>query len=127
MLFRSQLKAGPNVINRDDVTTIRDHFRGLNNLARTNNLHLQTTDMMFCLLYGEPSQKNGFIRELERDYVVSMGEDFWHRFTGAPGFYYDLIDAMGEVAVEVNMKEDVDRITKELAARIEESYPELKK
>lgn len=122
-----QLKAGPNVINRDDVTTIREHFRALQNLARTNHLPLQTTDMMFCLLYGEPAQKSQFIKELEKDYVVSMGKDFWHRFTGDPEFYHDLIHAMGEVATEVNMKEDIERITKALAASIEKEYPDLNK
>jgi len=33
-----QLKSGPNSINRDDVTTIKNHFRGAINLARQNNL-----------------------------------------------------------------------------------------
>lgn len=122
-----QLKAGPNVINRDDVTTIRDHFRALHNLARTNHLPLQTTDMMFCLLYGEPDQKSTFIKELEKDYVVSMGKDFWHRFTGDEDFYYDLIQAMGEVATEVNMKEDVEGIIRDLAKSIDREYPDLNK
>jgi hypothetical protein len=33
-----QVKAGPNVINKDDVATIKGHFRALVNLAKTNHL-----------------------------------------------------------------------------------------
>ena len=120
-----QVKAGPNVINRDDVTTIKEHFRALINLARTNHLQIQTTDLMFCLLYGEPEEKNGFITEVEKEYVVSMGQDFWHRFTGDPSFYKDLIKALEEVAVEVNMKKDVDAVVDMLAADIEREYGNL--
>lgn len=122
-----QIKAGPNVINRDDVTTIKVHFRTLLNLARTNNLQLQTTDMMFCLLYGEEHEKNGFIQEVEKDYIVSMGQNFWHRFTGDPDFYKDLIKALEEAAVEVNMQQEVEDVIDKLAIDIEKQYGNLVK
>ena len=122
-----QVKAGPNVVNRDDVSTVRNHFKTLNNLAKTNQLKLQTTDVMFCLLYGEPEEKNGFVLEIESEYVVSMGQDFWHRFTGDPTFYKDLIAAFKEVAIEVNMKADVEGVIDKLAADIEKEYGKLVK
>jgi len=31
-----QIKSGPTTINKDDIKTIEDHFKGLTNLARTN-------------------------------------------------------------------------------------------
>lgn len=121
----AQVKAGPNVINKDDVTSIKDHFKALKNLAKTNHLGLQTTDMVFCLLYGEPGQKNAFIQELEKEYIVYMGQEFWHRFTGDKDFYKDLIDVFGEAAQEVNMKKEIDEVIHRLAKEIEKEYGNL--
>ena len=121
----AQVKAGPNVINRDDVTSIKGHFRALNNLAKTNHLDLKTTDMVFCLLYGEQDEKNGFVQELENDYVVIIGQEFWHRFTGDKDFYRDLIDTFGEVAVEVNMKKEIDEVIIGLSEEIKKEYGEI--
>ena len=82
-----QLKAGPNVINRDDVTTIKGHFRTAINLARQNHLRTSHDDYVFGLIYGEQDQKNSFIKEVEEDYPVLVGKDFWYHFTGDPDFY----------------------------------------
>ena len=122
-----QIKAGPNVINHDDVTTIKSHFSAVKSLARTNHLDLNTTDLMFCLLYGEPWQKNAFIKSVEREYVVVVGKEFWHRFTGDENFYADIIDAVGSVAKEFNMKSTVNDVIKQLAADIAQKYPEIDK
>ncbi len=118
----AQVKAGPNVVNRGDVGTVSREFDALKNKARLDGLDLRTTDMMFCLLYGEEGQKNTFVKEIEKDYVVSMGQDFWHRFTGDPNFYKDLVIAFEEVAVEVNMKEDVEKVIDKLAEEIRKEY-----
>lgn len=121
----AQIKSGPNAINRDDVTTVKDHFKKAINLARTNNLPLQHTDLVFCLLYGESHEKNSFIKEVEQDYVVLMGKEFWHRLTGDEEFYKDLILAMAEVANEVNMKELVEGVIDQLVPKIEEKLKEI--
>lgn len=120
-----QLKAGPNVINRDDVTTIKGHFRSAINLARQNHLHTSQDDYVFGLIYGEHEQKNSFIKEVEQDYPVLMGRAFWHHFTGDTNFYSDLINAVGEVAVEFNMSETIQQVIKDLAEDIEEKYPDI--
>ena len=120
-----QLKAGPNVINSGDVKPIIDDFKSAKRLARTNNLLLQDDDFILCLLYGEPWQKSGHIRKIEQDYNVIIGKDFWHRFTGDPDFYADLVKAIGEVANEFSMKESVEKVIKELAEDIAKKYPEL--
>lgn len=86
---------------------------------------MQHTDLMFCLLYGEESEKNGYVRSIETDYIVVMGKDFWHRLTGDEDFYSDLITAFGEVALEVNMKEAVEEVIDKLANKIEEKYKEI--
>lgn len=117
-----QLKAGPNVINRDDVKTVTDHFKSAINLARANHLKLQVDDCMFCLIYGEPGQENNWVKAIAKDYVVVMGQEFWHRFTGDPNFYTDLIHAIGEVAVEFNMKKDLAKVVKKLGEKIKQKY-----
>lgn len=58
-----QLKAGPNTINHDDVTTIINHFNGVRNLARTNNLHIGTNDMIVGVIYGEPSELSSHYKQ----------------------------------------------------------------
>lgn len=120
-----QLKSGPNAINKDDVKTIKDHFQGVKNLARTNNLKIDLNDLVFCLIYGENDEKNSFIKELEKDYTIYMGKDFWHRFTGDKHFYKDLIIAAGEIAKEVNMKHIVDDVIKDLSGKIENRFKDI--
>lgn len=44
-----QLKAGPNTINKDDIKTIEDHFKGVKALARTNGLRVAMDD---CIVGG---------------------------------------------------------------------------
>ncbi len=120
-----QVKAGPNVINHDDVATISGHFKSMINLARTNQMRVEHNDLMFCLLYGTEDQKNSYIKDLEKDYFVTMGQDFWLRLTGDAEFYASLITAMSEVADEVDNKEVVNTVIEELARDIQKKHPEL--
>jgi hypothetical protein len=120
-----QLKAGPNVINRDGVATIKGHFRSAINLARQNGLPIQHDDYVFCLLYGEPWQKNSFIKEVEEDYTVYIGKEFWHHFTGDEDFYTDLITSIGEIANEYNMEATIKEVVTDLAQDIKAKYPEI--
>jgi hypothetical protein len=120
-----QLKSGPNAINKDDIKTIIDHFQAVKNLARTNNLKINLSDLVFCLTYGEESEKNSFVRALEKEYIVYMGKDFWHRFTGDQNFYRDLIQSAGEIAKEINMKDIVDNVIKDLSKDIENRFRKI--
>lgn len=120
-----QLKSGPNAINKDDVKTINDHFQALKNLARTNNLKINLNDLVFCLTYGEKTEKNSFIKELEKEYTVYMGKEFWHRFTGDENFYKSLIQISGEVANEVDMKEVVEEVVETLSHQIKDKFGNL--
>ena len=82
---------------------------------------------MLCLLYGEPWQKSGFIKQVEADYTVSIGQDFWYRFTGDKKFYSQLINAIAEVAQDLNLKSMVSKVIDELAKDIESKYPDIVK
>lgn len=121
----AQLKSGPNAINRDDVTTIKNHFKELKNRARTNSLDIRHDDLVFCLVYGQEHEKNSFVKELESEYIVRMGKDFWTRFTGDEDFYRDLSLAMAEVANEVDMKQLVESVISDLAKKIPGKMKEI--
>lgn len=114
-----QLKAGPNTINADDVETIAGHFKAVRNLSRTNNLKIPNDDMIVGVLYGEPEDLSGHYHRITEEYDyddVVVGRDLWHRLTGDEGFYQELINAIGSVAVEADFSKDLDRIVKTLAA-----------
>ena len=116
-----QLKSGPDSLNYDDVTTIKNHFLSLIRLAHTNHLDVRHEDMLFCITYGEESELNSFIRQLRDQYVVYAGRDFWFHFTGDNSFYDKLINAAGEVAREVNSSQVVQEVITALAHEIEEA------
>ena len=51
-----------------------------------------------------------------------IGKDFWHRLTGKDDFYFELIDAVGEVALEVDASKVVEKTISILAKEIEIKY-----
>ncbi|MFZ1342769.1 PmeII family type II restriction endonuclease [Thiothrix eikelboomii] len=112
-----QLKAGPNTINKDDVETIANHFKGVRSLAQTNNLRIPRDDMIVGVIYGEASDLSGHYKRITADYdfPVIIGKNFWHRLTGDPEFYQDLIEAIGEVAREANFAKELEEVVEELA------------
>jgi hypothetical protein len=117
-----QLKAGPNTINHDDITTIINHFNGVRNLARTNNLNVGINDMIVGVVYGEPAELSSHYKRIGQNYPVYIGQDFWHRLTGKDDFYFELIDAIGDVALEVDASKVVEKTIQNLAKEIAEKY-----
>lgn len=117
-----QLKAGPNTINHDDVKTIVDHFKGVRNLAKTNNLNIGINDMIVGVIYGEESELSSHYKKIGEQFPIHIGQDFWHRLTGEKDFYFDLIDAMGEVALEVDASHVVEKTIQALAVEIQAKY-----
>ena len=114
----AQIKSGPNTINYDDVDTIDRHFQSVIGVARTNKLSIAIDDMILVVLYGEDSELNGHYRRVKERYPVIVGMEFWHRLTGDEDFYLDLIDAIGEVAIEVNGSDLLNEVIKELSEDI---------
>ena len=117
-----QLKAGPNTINHDDVTTVINHFNSVRNLARTNNLNVGINDMIVGVIYGEEYELSSHYRRISQSYPVIIGKEFWHKLTGKEDFYFDLIDAMGDVALEVDGSHIVEETISKLAMEIQEKY-----
>src|SRR5690606_22279851 len=118
-----QLKSGPNTINHDDVTTIFGHFQSTINLARTNNLSIGINDMIVGVIYGEEEELSSHYRRINDRFPVLVGKTFWEHLTGKENFYYELIDAIGDLALEVDgtlrLQETIDSLAKE----IEEKFP----
>lgn len=71
-----QLKAGPNTINHDDVTTIINHFKGIRALARTNNLNVGIDDMIVGIVYGEETELSSHYKRLGSYYPLLITSVF---------------------------------------------------
>lgn len=106
------MKLGPNTINVDDITTIHNHFKAVRNLGKTNNIAVRQDDMVIGILYGVPNQESSRYKVLsgEHSYSLFIGQNFWHRLTGAEDFYQRLIDAISKVALEANGKQALDKV-----------------
>ena len=107
-----QLKSGPDTINKDDVETIAGHFKSVINLARTNGQKLSFDNLIVGVIYGESTDLNAHYKRISSQYYynIIIGEDFWHRLTGDKEFYTDLIKAIGEVAIQADFKQDLDKV-----------------
>lgn len=114
-----QLKAGPNTINKDDVKTVKDHFRDAINLARTNGRAIASMDCVVGVCYGKRNELSANYKKINEDYPVLIGEEFWARLTGDNNFYEDLINAFAEVATDINGTEMLEETIHKLTADIE--------
>lgn len=117
-----QLKAGPTTINKGDVTSIINHFKGVKNQARANYLDLRVTDMIVGVLYGERSELSANYKKINSEYPVIIGQEFWHRLTGDKNFYLDISNAIGEVALEVDGRQILQETISALAKEIEDKF-----
>ncbi|RSK27475.1 restriction endonuclease [Bacillus sp. HMF5848] len=117
-----QIKAGPNTINKDDVATIKGHFSGVKNLARTNNLNISLTDLMVGVFYGTPEELSGHYKTINQEFPVIVGQEFWHRLTGEIDFYQKITDAIGDVASEIDGSELIEQVIKTLAKEIAKEW-----
>jgi hypothetical protein len=114
-----QIKAGPQTINYDDVTTIRNHFRDAINLGRTNGIPIANMDCVVGVFYGSQNDLSAFYRNLGEDYTVLAGKDFWHHLTGDEDFYNKLTDAIGEIANEFDGTELLDETISKLSKQLQ--------
>ncbi len=100
----AQLKLGPNTINKDDVKSIHDHFGGVKNLARTNNVRLNADSLIVGVMYGadaELSQHYKNLRDIHH-YPTFVGKNFWVRLTGDEYFFEKLVQTISSTLSSVN-------------------------
>nr|WGD67765.1 PmeII family type II restriction endonuclease [Bacillus velezensis] len=120
-----QIKAGfNNTINADDVPTIKNHFLGIKNLARTNNLSIGFNDLVVGVFYGSDDKLSGHYKKIKEEYPVIVGAEFWYRLTGEENFYKRLTDAIGEIASEFDGSKLIEEVIDSLAKQIEEELKE---
>lgn len=117
-----QIKSGPNTINKDDIKTILDHFKGIRNLARTNGLKdfNPDRDCIVGVFYGSFDDLSSMYKKINESHPVYAGKEFWKRLTGDDNFYNELIETIAEVAKEVNGTAIIDDVIQKLASEIEE-------
>ena len=116
-----QIKAGSNTINKDDVKTIIDHFSGVKNLARTNNLNISFNDLVVGVFYGETTELSTHYKKIQKEYPIHIGQDFWYRLTGDKHFYQELTAAIDEVAAEYDGREMLDQVIAKLSEEIDKA------
>jgi hypothetical protein len=115
-----QVKASTNTINADDIVTIKNHFQGIRNLARINNLNIGFNDLVVGVFYGERDELSGHYKRIEEEYPVIVGAEFWYRLTGRTDFYTRITNVIGEVASEYDCSDLVESVIDELADQIAE-------
>ncbi|EPC76417.1 hypothetical protein Lpp41_00220, partial [Lacticaseibacillus paracasei subsp. paracasei Lpp41] len=106
-------------INKDDIKTIEDHFKGLTNLARTNHLPLDASDKVVGVLYGTHNDLSTMYRAIEHDGInVFAGEELFYHITGIHGLYQGLIESARRAAENSEMQESIQKLIKEVESGI---------
>jgi hypothetical protein len=92
----SQIKLGPNTINKDDVKTIDDKFKSVQNLLKANGQSLSKSHFAIGIMFGEESEVNTWYRQLRDDHgwELYVGKNFWLRLTGDEHFLDRLVDVI---------------------------------
>ena len=88
----SQIKLGPNTINKDDVKTIHDHFKEIRGRAKLHRMDIRQQDYVVGVMYGTAGDISAHYKKLrdEYDYTLYVGEEFWERLTGDKDFFSKL-------------------------------------
>lgn len=115
-----QIKAGPQTINYDDVTTIHNHFKSAINLGRANGIPIASMDCVVGVFYGEEEELSQFYKTLAEDYTVLVGKEFWYHLTGDADFYEKLTDAIGEIANEFDGRDLLEKTISDLAGQLKD-------
>lgn len=116
-----QLKSGPNTINSEDVNPLIKKFNTVTNLARTNAIQLNNSDLILGVLYGEANDLSQHYKKIDTSYPVIVGTEFWHRVTGYPNFYSELVKNIDQMILNLDTEEFFVKGYTRLAKEIEES------
>jgi hypothetical protein len=71
-----QLKSGPNTINSEDVNPLLKKFSTVANLARTNQINLNNSDLILGVLYGQENQLSQHYKRIDEKHPVIIGAEF---------------------------------------------------
>lgn len=116
-----QLKSGPNTINSEDVNPLLKKFSTVTNLARTNAISLNNSDLILGVLYGEENQLSQHYRKIDQQFPVIIGKEFWYRLTGFPDFYNKLVANLDKMILNLDTEDFFKKGYTALAKEIENS------
>ena len=116
-----QLKSGPNTINSEDVNPLLKKFSTVANLARTNQINLNNSDLILGVLYGQENQLSQHYKKIDKKHPVIIGAEFWHRITGFPNFYDRLVVDLDKMIFSLDTEEFFKKGYLTLAKEIEDS------
>jgi hypothetical protein len=116
-----QLKSGPNTINSGDVMPLLRKFSTVANLARTNAINLNNSDLILGVLYGNETQLSMHYKMIDKRHPVIIGKEFWHRITGFPNFYDKLISKLDFLIADFETEDFFKKGYLALAKEIEDS------
>ena len=100
-----QLKSGPNTINSEDVGPLLRKFSSVTNLARTNAINMNNSDLILGVLYGDESQLSQHYKKIDEQHPVIVGRDFWYRITGFEQFYSKLVLNLDEMILSLDTED----------------------
>ncbi len=116
-----QLKSGPNTINSEDVNPLIRKFTTVTNLARTNAMNLNNSDLILGVLYGNEAQLSQHYKKIDQQFPVIIGKEFWHRITGFSEFYDKLVLNLDEMILNLDTEDFFKKGYMALAKEIESS------
>lgn len=116
-----QLKSGPNTINSEDVNPLLKKFSTVANLARTNAINLNNSDLILGVLYGEEKQLSQHYKKIDEKHPVIVGKEFWHRLTGFPSFYQKLVSKLDVLILNLDNEDFFKQGYMTLAKEVETS------
>jgi len=116
-----QLKSGPNTINSEDVNPLLKKISTVANLAKTNGIALNNTDLIVGVLYGDESQLSQHYKKIDQTHPVVVGKEFWHCVTGFPDFYDKLVSELDNLILQIDNEDFFERGYKALAIEVEAS------
>ncbi|WP_457611280.1 PmeII family type II restriction endonuclease [Lutibacter sp.] len=116
-----QLKSGPNTINSEDVSPLLKKFTSVTNLARTNAINLNNSDLILGVLYGNEKQLSQHYKKINQQFPVIIGKEFWHRITGFSTFYSKLAYNLDTMILNIDTEDFLKKGYMALAKDIEDS------
>ncbi|MCF6168633.1 PmeII family type II restriction endonuclease [Lutibacter sp.] len=116
-----QLKSGPNTINSEDVNPLLKKFTSVTNLARTNAINLNNSDLILGVLYGNEDQLSQHYKKINQLFPVVIGKEFWHRITGFSTFYNKLAYNLDTMILDLDTEDFLKKGYMALAKDIEDS------
>lgn len=116
-----QLKSGPNTINSEDVQPLLRKFKTVTNLARTNNIQMNNSDLILGVLYGSDDELSQHYKKINEEFPVITGKEFWHRITGFETFYDKLTSEIDSLILDLDTEDFFTKGYMALAKEIETS------